>query len=140
MKNIIFTLILFVAFSLGIRAQTDFVVIVNSATPVESITVKEFKKIFLGHTTMWKNKTKIKPSYWQSSKSFWTSKGIDMSYTNYQRYWTKRIFSGYGVAPKKYSDSKSVIKYVAGIKGGIGIIRSSTKGSIGSDCKVVTIK
>ncbi|MEN8120735.1 MAG: substrate-binding domain-containing protein [Bacteroidota bacterium] len=140
MKNLIFTFILFGVFIPGIIAQTDFVVITNSSTPVESLTVKELKKIYLGHTTIWKNKTKIKPSYLQSSKSFWTEKGVDMSYTNYQRYWTKRIFSGYGVAPKKYSEDKEVIKYVSGIKGGIGIISASAKGSLNSDCKILTLK
>ena len=140
MKKIIFTLILFGLLIPGVIAQTDFVVIINSGTPVESLTVKELKKVYLGHTTMWKNKTKIKPSYWKSSKSFWTTKGVNMSHTNYTRYWTKRVFSGYGVAPQKYTESKDVIKYVARIKGGIGIISSSAKGSIGADCKIISIK
>lgn len=119
-------------------AQSGFVVIVNSDVKEESMNQSSIRRIYFGFTTQWQNFEKIKPAYTKiSDEEFWNY--ISTSENKFKSFWTKRVFSGNGVAPEEFDDSQKVIDFVTRTKGAIGIIPSSAKGDVGSGCKVISL-
>ncbi len=119
-------------------AQEDYVAIVNSSVIEESLSKSELRRIYFGFSTQWKNFDKVKPAYLSSEyPSFWES--ISTSESKFKTFWTKRTFSGNGVAPREFDDSKLLIDYVAATKGALGIIPNSMRSSIGPECKIIPI-
>lgn len=119
-------------------AQSDFVVIVNTKVPLESIDKSRIKRVYNGFVTQWDNGIKAKPCYTATPDGgFWTYMGT--SKVNFDRFWTKRVFSGNGVSPVEHGSSADVIKYVNEISGAIGIIEKSAENQLGSNCKVLTL-
>ncbi len=122
----------------NLMAQDQFVVIANSDVPVESINKSTIKRIYNGFTTQWSDGTKIKPCYMQiPNNDFW--KYIGTTEDNFQRFWTKRVFSGNGVSPIEHKNSTDAIKYVNDISGAIGIIDKADQDNIGNNCKIVDL-
>lgn len=120
-------------------AQDGFVVIVNQGVQEESFTQSNIRRIFFGFTTQWKNFEKIKPAYTNiENEAFW--RFISTDQTKFKSFWTKRVFSGNGVAPDEFGDGQSVIDFVSKTGGAIGIIPSSARNSIGSNCKIVQLQ
>ncbi len=121
------------------EAQSDFVVIANAKVPIETIDKNMLKRVYNGFTTQWKNSTKIKPCYVQiKNEAFW--KYIGTSNTNFQKFWTKRVFSGNGVSPVEHKSSADLIKYVNEIPGAIGILNAEDKNLIGANSKILPVQ
>ncbi len=139
--NIYIIAILFVGLcssSTYVSGQEQFLIIANKQVPQETINKSTVKRIFNGFTTQWKNNSKIKPSYIQiPNDSFW--KFIGTTDSNFQKFWTKRTFSGNGVSPIEHKSNADVINYVNKIPGAIGIIEVKGKDSLGSNCKVLEL-
>ncbi|MEP3389055.1 MAG: hypothetical protein ABJO02_12755 [Reichenbachiella sp.] len=120
------------------QAQSEFVVIANADVPLESIDKNMLKRVYNGFTTQWKNSTKIKPCYIQiKNDAFW--KYIGTTNANFQKFWTKRVFSGNGVSPVEHKSSEDLIKYVNEIPGAIGILSTEDQKLIGANSKVLTL-
>lgn len=120
------------------KAQSEFVVIANADVPLESIDKNTLKRVYNGFTTQWKNSTKIKPCYIQiKNEAFW--KFIGTSNANFQKFWTKRVFSGNGVSPVEHKSGADLIKYVNEIPGAIGILNAEDQKSIGPNSKILPI-
>lgn len=120
------------------QAQSEFVVIANADVPLESIDKNMLKRVYNGFTTQWKNSTKIKPCYIQiKNDAFW--KYIGTTNANFQKFWTKRVFSGNGVSPVEHKSSEDLIKYVNEIPGAIGILSADDQKLIGANSKVLTL-
>ena len=136
----ILTIILVLLFGTASKSfsQGDYVVIVNSDVIEASLSKSELRRVFFGFTTQWKNFEKVKPAYQVSEyPSFWES--ISTSESKFKNFWTKRVFSGNGVAPRDFDNTKSLVEYVAETKGAIGVIPASMKSSVGSGCKIIQV-
>lgn len=121
------------------QAQTDFIVIVNKNVKEESLTQSNIRRIYFGFTTQWKNFERVKPSYMEiPNNAFWNFVSTEES--KFKSYWTKRVFSGNGVAPVGLADAQKVVDYVSSTSGAIGILPSDFKGNIGDQCRVIEIK
>jgi hypothetical protein len=116
----------------------EYVIIVNADIPIESLTKKQLSNYFLGNMTMFKNKAKAKPCYNSSMSTFFNTE-LGMNITKFKEHWTKKVFSGYGVAPVKFDGDKDLIEYVSRQKGGIGVISKAEAANIGSRCKIISI-
>lgn len=144
MKNIKFYIpVLLLAMLAGasntVQAQNDFVVIVNNSVQEESLTQSNMRRIFYGFTTQWKNFERVKPSYTEiSNAAFWNY--ISTEKGKFKSFWTKKVFSGNGVAPDEFSNGKDVINFVSRTNGGIGIIPSSAQNDIGANCRVISLQ
>ncbi|MEO9964988.1 MAG: hypothetical protein ABJF11_04320 [Reichenbachiella sp.] len=133
------TLVLLLIFTLiGSKAlaQDQFVIIANADVPVESIDKSTIKRIYNGFTTQWKNSTKVKPCYMQiQNDAFWKYMGTTK--TNFNKFWTKRVFSGNGVSPVEHGSSAALVKYVSEISGAIGILRIEDQKLAEGNCKIL---
>ena len=87
---------------------------------------------------MFKNKAKAKPCYNADMTAFFDAE-LGMNMSKFKEHWTKKVFSGYGVAPVKFNSDKELIEYVTRMKGGIGVISKAEAANIGSGCKIISI-
>lgn len=119
-------------------AQDEFVIIANADVPVETIDKSSIKRIYNGFTTQWKNANKVKPCYMNiADEAFWKYMGT--SKVNFQKFWTKRVFSGNGVSPIEHKTSADLVKYVNEIPGAIGILKASDKNLVQANTKVLKL-
>ena len=121
------------------QAQDGFVVIVNNNLKEESLSQSNIRRIYFGFTTQWQNFERVKPSYTEiANEEFWNF--ISTEKGKFKNFWTKRVFSGNGVAPDEFGDGQSVIDFVSRTDGAIGIIPSSAKNDVGANCKIIALK
>ncbi|MEO9485538.1 MAG: hypothetical protein ABJG47_18910 [Ekhidna sp.] len=135
-KSFMFLLLL-VSFS-STMAQKKFVLIANNDVPLSTIDKSTLKRVYNGFTTQWSNGLKAKPSYISSNvESFWAY--IGTSKANFDKFWTKRVFSGNGVPPIEHKANSDAITYVSRVSGAIGIIEASEASNIGDQCKMISL-
>jgi len=144
MKNlktyiVISAIFIFAGQSFEAYSQLKFAVIANKSVPIEDFLKNDIRKVYYGFSTQWKNKEKVKPCYAPiPNDAFWFY--IQTSESKFDAFWTKRVFSGNGVAPISYENDSKVIDYVNRTPGAIGIINDSEKGNIGANSKVLAFK
>ena len=120
--------VLFVGLLLGkgaTTADTQFVVIVNAANPVASISSEELAKIFLKQETTWSDGQAILPVDQAANspvRAAFTRDVLRRSVAAVKAYWEKQIFSGSSVPPVEKSSNESVSSYVIVNRGAIGYV------------------
>ncbi len=125
---------------LDASVDDDFKIIVNSESQVVELDGDELKRIYLGKLSFWESGPRIVPSLTseksQETKSFLEGR-IRKTVRQYRAYWTRRIFSGGGTAPRAFRTSAQVIDFVASNPGGIGVVAA---GVDDGRVKVVAVK
>lgn len=123
-------------------SQPDYFAVVNAQNPIKEISIQELKKIYLGDSINWKNNDKlIMPAIYEDidEKEFkFINEILDFSAAAYRSYWRKKVFTGEGIPPKKYTHNDEVIDYVKHNKGAIGIV-TTNKINNNPDLKYVSI-
>ncbi|MFY0625582.1 MAG: hypothetical protein JXR07_04775 [Reichenbachiella sp.] len=136
--NIILAILMVFMIGVGANAQQKFVVIANNDVPVDQVNKSLLKRIYNGFMTQWNGGGKIKPCYTEvGGGEFWLY--IGTSQVNFNKFWTKRVFSGNGVSPIEHKTDAEVIKYVNNISGAIGVISVSGKSKIGDSSKELSL-
>lgn len=133
-----FMFVLLIGSFTSTMGQKKFVVIANNDVPIEAIDKSTLKRVYNGFTTQWSNGLKAKPSYISSNvESFWSYLGTSKS--NFDKFWTKRVFSGNGVPPIEHKANSDAITYVSKVSGAIGVIEASEAANIGDKCKMISL-
>ena len=114
-------------------AKPDFLVVVNQANPISSLSRQEVSDLFLKKTSEWPGLGRIlpvdQPEGTAVRESF--SKEIHRkSGPAVRAYWQQRIFSGRDVPPPEKDGDQEVLAYVRKNSGAIGYLspRASTEG------------
>lgn len=111
----------------GAAWAEDLVVVVNSQAPVEKLTAKEVKDIFLGETVFW-GEVKIVPVGYVDGASIqndFLDKVVNISENVYKTYWIKRIFREGGTPPRKAASAEAALGAIALSPGAIGFVYAS---------------
>ncbi len=137
LKHLISALLMILIGSVGtVQAGTDIAVIVHPDNSIDSIDLRELRRIFLGKRKSFANQQPARPviqTRSQLADSF-NLKVVRRSTLALRAYWSKMLFSGGGALPIPGKDDQSVKKIVAGNPQAIGYI--ATK-NIDSNIKVV---
>lgn len=138
MNKIIVFALLCLAFALPAFAA-DYIVIVNKANPVSSLSQQELQNIFLGKKTTWDDGKKIAPVSQEGTPVHDAFANKSMSKTAHQlsNYWKKTIFTGVGMPPKNVSNDETVKQYVANNRDAIGYISA---GALDASVKKIAVK
>ncbi len=117
------------ALVLAAAPDATFVVVVNAANPVESLSAAELSQIFLQKTPQWPSGAKVMAvdltEDAPAREAF--SKAIhDRSTAAVKAYWQKMIFSGRDVPPPEKATANDVLAFVRGNPGGIGYVPAGT--------------
>lgn len=117
----------------------DIAVITNTATQIDSLTVKQVKSIFMVRNKKFPDGNHVIPVD-QNAKNVirvhFNKKILGRSESQLRAYWGKMIFSGKKKPPRIVGGDKEVKAYVSSIVGGLGYIDSS---SIDGSVKVLLL-
>lgn len=108
----------------------ELVFIVNEANPQKSITKEDIKRIYLGRKKTWDNGRRIKAAtlpYGSHELNLLTEVFLAKTVRDFAFYWSRKIFSGTGVAPRSFEKPKDVISYVAREPTAVGFIAQTPK-------------
>jgi len=120
----------------------DIKIIVNSTSQVNELDGEDLKRIYLGKKSFWdwESGPRIMPSM-PSEKSPVTKSFLEgtirRTVRQYRAYWTRRIFSGGGTAPRTFRTPAQLIDFVASNPGAIGVVAASVDDG---RVKVVAVK
>ncbi|MFT5659924.1 MAG: ABC-type phosphate transport system substrate-binding protein [Sulfurimonas sp.] len=118
MKNIIMKLIkiTFIINLISISAYANENVIgVSADIEITKLTKNELKNIFLGRKTLWDNGEPIRVGISlqnpEKLNKFLTN-NIGQTQRRFKKYWLKKVFAGYGIAPKIFKDDKKALEFI----------------------------
>lgn len=118
------------------------IVIVNNGNAETEIKQSTLKSYYRGQQTMWKDNNKIVPCHPKGdtpqAKAFY-SEIMETTKDKFDRYWTKKLFSGSGTPPMVFMVDEQIVKIVSQVPGGIGIISADYAGEL-TGVKKLTIK
>jgi hypothetical protein len=123
-RYIIFLGIILISISSYSQETKEYVIVTNQNMDLTSLTERKLKAIFLGEITLWKSKTKLHPCYLNKPILYqqFFSETIKMSQSQFNKYWLKRVFSGYGTPPRSYGTIEQLITYINRNKGAMAVI------------------
>ena len=118
-----------------------FIVIVNSANPVESVTRDQLSKLFLKKTVRWQTgrdampvdlagRTEVRISFSQ----FVHHKSV----VSVNSYWQQQIFAGKDVPPPAMRSERDVVEFVRNTPDAVGYVSSSAE--LGRNIKIVSVQ
>lgn len=102
--------------STHVSAAQQSVIVASNNIKIQDLSKKQLEKIFLGKTTILEDGTRINLALsTQNSKKVnnFFDNYIGKSQRRFKKYWLKKVFAGYGIAPKMFKNSKLAIEYVA---------------------------
>jgi ABC-type phosphate transport system substrate-binding protein len=122
------------------QSQESFLVIVNSANPVTSLSRSHLSALFLREVRSWEHGEQVLPAD-QSSASALRERFSDeihgRSASAIKAYWQQEVFAGREVGPPELGSDSEVVAYVQRHPGAIGYVSASTSTK---DVKVVEIQ
>lgn len=128
MKNVLVTLVMMLG-TISVGAQAEpLAVIVSKDNPINELSVKDVKRIFLGKMKRFPSGGKIKMTDYKKGKSLrktFYKKVTNKSVKDVDTYWYRLVFTGKGVPPKPFSDAEDVIEYISEHPNAIGYIKLS---------------
>lgn len=106
----------------------DFVLIVNKANPVSTLSKRDAKNIFLGKKTTWGNGESIVVAIQKAepTSAAFTKAVVNKSSQQFLNYWRKALFTGAGILPTNLDDNAVVKKFVASEEWAISYISSAS--------------
>ena len=104
--------IVFLFLSSILNAGNSAYIIVNKSVSMDEVSKSDISQIFLGKKQFWDGGLRVQSAYVQDDEG-----GSDVFFTNYvgkshkkfKRYWLKKIFAGYGTAPKIFANPESLL-------------------------------
>jgi len=128
-----------------VRAAGDpIVVIVNSANPVDNLSVGDLKKIFLSDRSRWDTGKAVAPVMLTAGtpeRTAFLKIVCGMSDADFGKYFLQAAFTGKSATPpKEVSSAQSVKSTVAGSPGAIGFVKAGDFHGDGSDGGVKAVK
>jgi hypothetical protein len=111
------------------QGPADFVVIVNSRNPADSISDDQLSKIFLKKIRQWETGRTIQVVEQRTSERVrreFAEQIHRRSVSAVTAYWQQQIFSGRAVPPPERATDADVIAYVGGLPDAIGYVSPGT--------------
>jgi len=123
------------------RAAEPFVVIVNAANPVTSVSAGQLGGIFLKKVTQWSGGLPAQPVDLGTDSALRESFSRQVHHKGtaaVKAYWQQMIFSGREVPPPEKASAREVIAFVSTNRGGVGYVPVGTP--LGSYAKTVDVE
>jgi len=129
-------MILVMATSVALAA--DIVIITNKSNPVDSVSAKDVKNIYLGKMVTWSDGSRIEPISQSDSAltNVLVKKYVRKSPQQYFLYWQNAVFTGKGTPPFEVDSDVQMKKMVAAKRGSVGFVSA---GSLDSSVKQLNV-
>ena len=128
-RVIIFMSIITIMLGISAAADAEIFIIVNNEVPVDSLSKKDARDIYLGHITKWNTGKKIVIVILKRGKTHddFTRNILGIAPEKLARFWKRAFFSGSGNLPKICNTEERMVEIVAKYPGAIGYIDSETE-------------
>ena len=121
-------------------SEENLAIIVNTTNPVDTLSLPELRRIFLGERSHWPNGRRItlvmmEPG--QPERRALVREVCQMNESDFSRHFLQGVFTGeVFVSPKTLSSPVGVRKFVFNVPGAIGYVRAS---DVDSSVKVIRV-
>ena len=105
-----------------------FVVIVNNANPVKSLTTPELRRIFMKQSRMWPHGEPMVPVDWDSThylRAIFSKDVLTRSVREMQEYWVQQSMTQGLTPPSTQRSARAVMRFVASVPGAISYVPPS---------------
>jgi len=105
-----------------------FVVIVNNANPVASLSTTELRRIFMKQSRMWPNGEPMVPVDWDSThylRAIFSKDVLLRSVREMQEYWVQQSMTQGIAPPSTQRSARAVLRFVASVPGAISYVRAA---------------
>jgi len=105
-----------------------FVVIVNNANPVASLSTTELRRIFMKQSRMWPNGEPMVPVDWDSThylRAIFSKDVLLRSVREMQEYWVQQSMTQGLTPPSTQRSARAVLRFVASVPGAISYVPPS---------------
>ena len=111
----------------GVRAEREpaFVVIVNKANPVRTLSLVELRRIFLKQTRMWPHADSIVPLDWDATspvREAFSRQVLARTVREMGDYWVQQGVTQGLVPPSTQRSSRAILRFVASVPGAIAYL------------------
>lgn len=118
------------------------VLIVSKDVKITNITKSELENIFLGRQTLWENGKRINIALSSENSNLLENFLLDnvgQDKRRFQKYWLKKVFAGYGIAPKIFKEDDKAREYTKQQESTIAFI-TVTESAVPKDFNIVTVE
>ncbi|MDH3997936.1 MAG: ABC transporter substrate-binding protein [Desulfuromonadales bacterium] len=124
MKVKCFVIMLFLLLACSVSYAVEIALITDKNNPVDSISAKDAKNIFLGKKKSWDGGGSVTPVIQKNASvtEAFTRSIVKKSSAQYTLFWRKAIFTGTGTPPVEVEDDAAMKKMVAAKSGAVGYI------------------
>ena len=109
-------------------AEPSFVVVVNKANPVKSLTVVELRRIFMKQTRMWPHAESMVPVDWDATseiRQLFSQQVLNRSVREMAEFWVQQSITQGLAPPSTQRSSRAVLRFVASVAGAISYVPSN---------------
>jgi ABC-type phosphate transport system substrate-binding protein len=120
----------------------SFVIVVNKANPVKSLTVTELRRIFMKQTRMWPHAESVVPVDWDATSEIrqaFSRQVLNRSVREMAEYWVQQSVTQGLAPPSTQKSSRAVLRFVASVPGAISYMPPSEVDDSVSTVKVTSI-
>lgn len=117
-------IVLLLTMAAGASVADDLVLVAHPDVPVDTISVRELQRIYLGKSTRWAGGERIKPVLLDagSTLAMFIADYLDRTAENFSVYWKRMVFTGKGRPPRAFGDRAELAFYVRATPGAIGFL------------------
>ena len=120
----------------------SFVIVVNKANPVKSLTVTELRRIFMKQTRMWPHAESVVPVDWDATSEIrqaFSRQVLNRSVREMAEYWVQQSVTQGLAPPSTQKSSRAVLRFVASVPGAISYVPPSEVDDSVNTVKVTSI-
>ena len=102
-----------------------FVIIVNKANPVKTLSIVELRRIFMKESRMWSHAEPMVPVDWESTASIrqvFSKQVLNRSVREMAEYWVKQSITQGITPPSTQRSARAVLRFVASVPGAISYV------------------
>lgn len=111
-----------------VAQEKGFVVIVNKANPVKSLTLVELRRIFMKETRMWTHGESIVPVEWDATNPLrgeFSQRVLQRSVRDMADFWVQQGVTQGLTPPSTQRSSRALLRFVASVTGAISYLPAS---------------
>ena len=108
--------------------EAGFVVIVNRANPVKTLSLAELRRIFMKQTRMWPHAESIVPVDWDATsphREAFSRRVLARSVREMGDYWVQQSVTQGLAPPSTQRSARALLRFIASVPGAIGYLPPS---------------
>jgi hypothetical protein len=120
--------IVFCAAAPVLAQQPGFVVVVNPANPVKTVTVVELRRMFMKQSRMWPHAEPVVPVDWDATSDIrqeFSQQVLNRSVREMADFWVQQSITQGLTPPSTQRSAKAVLRFVASVPGAVSYVRPS---------------